>query len=80
MVQQVMFEDTDPQTAAETAQQTTLVEVLSWPEGTNVELHDDADGSCEQPDTDWLFSAVTPGQQAADANGNGDICSRIVLP
>lgn len=80
MVHSVMFENVDPQEAAETAQQTAVVEVLGWPEGTTVELHDDADGSCEHSDVDWLFGAVTPGQQAADENGNGDVCSHVVLP
>ena len=80
MAQSVMFEGIDPQEAAATAQQTALVEVLGWPEGTSVELHDDADGNCEHADVDWLFSAVTPVQQAADANGNGDICSHVTLP
>lgn len=80
MVQQVMFEDADPQTAAENAQRTVVVDVLGWPEGTTVELHDDAGGSCEHADVDWLFGAVTPGQQAADANGDGNVCSHVVLP
>jgi multiple sugar transport system substrate-binding protein len=80
MVQQVMFENADPQEAAATAQQTALSDVLGWPAGTTVELHDDADGSCEHADVDWLFGAVTPGQQAADGNGNGDVCSHVVLP
>jgi multiple sugar transport system substrate-binding protein len=80
MVQQVMFEDEDPQAAADAAQQTVVVDVLGWPEGTTAELHDDADGSCEHADVDWLFPAVTPGQTAADANGNGDICSHVTLP
>lgn len=80
MVQQVMFENEDPQAAADSAQQTVVVDVLGWPDGTTVELHDDADGSCEHADVDWLFGAVTPGQQAADANGNGDICSHVTLP
>jgi hypothetical protein len=80
MVQQVMFEDADPADAAAQAQATALMDVLGWPEGTSVELHDDADGSCEHADVDWLFGAVTPGQQAADANGNGDVCSHVVLP
>lgn len=80
MVQSVMFEDVAPEEAAATAQQTAVVDVLGWPEGTSVELHDDADGSCEHSDVDWLFGAVTPGQQAADENGNGDVCSHVVLP
>lgn len=80
MAQSVMFEDADPAEAAATAQQTALTDVLGWPEGTTVELHDDADGSCEHTDVDWLFGAVTPGQQAADENGNGDVCSHVVLP
>jgi multiple sugar transport system substrate-binding protein len=80
MVQGVMFENADPQDAAEAAQQTVVTEVLRWPEGTTVTLHDDADGSCEHADVDWLFSAVTPGQQAADENGNGDVCSHVELP
>jgi len=80
MVQSVMFEDADPTEAAATAQQTAVTDVLGWPEGTSVELHDDADGSCEHSDVDWLFGAVTPGQQAADENGNGDVCSHVVLP
>lgn len=80
MVQSVMFENEDPQAAAEQAQQNTVVDVLGWPEGTSVELHDDSDGSCEHADLDWLFGAVTPGQQAADSNGNGSVCSHVALP
>ena len=80
MVQSVMFEGADPAAAAATAQQTALIEVLGWPEGTTVELHDDADGSCEHADGDWLFAAVTPGQHDADANGDGNLCSHVNLP
>lgn len=80
MVQQVMFEDADPKAAAQDAQQTVLVDVLEWPAGTTVEIHDDADGSCEHADADRLISAVTPWQQDTDANGNGDICSHVTLP
>ena len=80
MVQSVMFEEEAPEAAAQAAQQTTVVDVLGWPEGTSVELHDDSDGSCEHADVDWLFGAVTPGQEAADSNGNGSVCSHVVLP
>lgn len=80
MVQKVMFEDADPKAAAQTAQQTVLVDVLKWPAGTRVEIHDDANGSCEHSDVDRLISAVTPWQKDTDANGNGNICSHVVLP
>lgn len=80
MVQSVMFAGTDPAQAAQSAQQTVLVDVLRWPEGTTVELHDDANGSCEHSDVDLLFSAVTPVQVQTDADGNGSICSHVVLP
>jgi multiple sugar transport system substrate-binding protein len=80
MVQRVMFENEDPQTAAQSAQQTVLVDVLNWPAGTAVELHDDADGLCEHADVGRLISAVTPWQKDTDANGNGDICSHVMLP
>lgn len=80
MVQRVMFEDEDPQASAQSTQQTVLVDVLGWPEGTTVELHDDADGACEHADVDRLISAVTPVQVQADANGDGNVCSHVNLP
>lgn len=80
MVQNVMFNNKDPKASAQDTQNTVLVDVLKWPAGTRVGLHDDADGSCEHPDVDRLISAVTPGQQAVDANGNGNICSHVTLP
>lgn len=79
MVQGVMFEDNDPAEAASSTQQTVLTDVLGWPEGTTVELHDDAGGSCEH-DVDELVSVVTPWHESADADGNGSICSHVNLP
>jgi multiple sugar transport system substrate-binding protein len=80
MVQKVQFEDEDPLAAAQSAQQTVLGDVLGWPAGTTVVLHDDADGSCGHADVDRLISAVTPGQKVADTDGNGSICSHVILP
>lgn len=80
MVQKVQFEDEDPIAAAQAAQQTVVVDVLGWPAGTTVTVHDDAGGSCGHADEDRLLAAVTPGQQVADADGNGSICSHVVLP
>ena len=80
MIQRVQFEDVDPQTAATEAQQTVLVDILGWPEGTTVSLLDDSDEACPTAETDRLIGAVTPWQQAADANGNGQICSSVTLP
>jgi ABC-type glycerol-3-phosphate transport system substrate-binding protein len=80
MVQKVQFEAEEPLSAAQAAQQTVLVDVLGWPAGTTVTLHDDAEGSCGHAEVDRLLSAVTPGQKMADANGNGSICSHVVLP
>jgi multiple sugar transport system substrate-binding protein len=80
MVQNVMFDNKDPAESAQATQKTVLVDVLKWPEGTHVELHDDAGGSCEHADMDALIPAVTPIQVQTDADGNGSICSHIVLP
>jgi multiple sugar transport system substrate-binding protein len=80
MVQNVMFDDKDPQAAAQDAQRTVLVDVLGWPAGTTVELHDDAGGSCEHDDLDRQLPAITPVQQTADADGSGMFCSHVVLP
>ncbi|MCZ7572509.1 MAG: extracellular solute-binding protein [Ardenticatenaceae bacterium] len=80
MVQQVMFEKADPQETAKATQHTVLVDVLKWPDGTRVELHDDAGEKCEHPDMDRAISAVTPWEKAADTDGNGTICSHVALP
>lgn len=80
MVQQVMFENVEPEAITQSTQQTVLVDVLGWPEGTRVELHDDSGDSCEHADIDRLVSAVTPVQQATDSNGNGMLCSHVVSP
>lgn len=80
MVQQVMFEGADPQATAEETQRVVLVDVLGWPAGTRVELHDNAGENCEHADLDRLISAVTPWQKASDADGDGNICSHVVLP
>jgi multiple sugar transport system substrate-binding protein len=80
MVQNVMFDDKAPQAAAEDAQRTVLVDVLSWPAGTTVEAHDDAGGSCAHADVDRALPAITPVQQAADGDGSGMFCSHVVLP
>jgi hypothetical protein len=80
MVQNVMFDNKDPAESAKSTQKTVLVDVLKWPEGTHVELHDDSGGSCEHPDMDALIPAVTPVQVQTDADGSGSICSHIVLP
>ena len=80
MVQSVMFDNQAPAAAAEEAQRTVLVDVLRWPEGTSVELHDDAGGSCPDSDVDRLIGVVTPVQQAADGDGSGMICSHVAMP
>jgi multiple sugar transport system substrate-binding protein len=80
MIQSVMFDDKEPQAAAEDAERTVLVDVLGWPAGTTVEVHDDAGGSCEHGDVDRLVAAITPVQRAADADGSGMFCSHVVLP
>ncbi|MGH2538411.1 MAG: extracellular solute-binding protein [Candidatus Promineifilaceae bacterium] len=80
MVQRVQFEGADPSAVAAEAQITVVTEVLGWPEGTTVELHDDSGGSCEHADVDWAFSAITPVQVAADADGNGTVCSHVNVP
>jgi multiple sugar transport system substrate-binding protein len=80
MVQSVMFDGKAPDAAAADAQRTALVDVLEWPEGTTVELHDDAGGSCADEALDRLIVAITPVAQAADADGSGMICSHVVLP
>jgi multiple sugar transport system substrate-binding protein len=80
MVQSVMFDDKAPEAAAEDAQRTVLVDVLGWPEGTTVEVHDDAGGSCEHADVDRPLPAITPVQGTADADGNGTFCSHVTLP
>lgn len=80
MIQKVMFENADPAQAAQEGQRTVLVEVLGWPEGTQVSLHDDAGETCEHADVDRLIQAVTPWQKAADDNGNGKVCSHVTLP
>ena len=80
MVQNVMFDDKDPQAAAQDAQRTVLVDVLGWPAETTVEVHDDAGGSCEHDDFDRQLPALTPVQQTADADGSGMFCSHVVLP
>jgi len=80
MVQRVMFQSEAPAATSQSTQQTVLVDVLKWPAGTEVELHDDSNGSCEHADVDHLFQAVTPVQVEADANGNGSICSHVTLP
>lgn len=79
MVQSVMFDNVPPTEAARTAQLTALG-ILSWPEGTAVELHDDSGGSCEHTELDLLISAVTPVQKAADGNSNGNLCTHVDLP
>lgn len=80
MVQKVQFENEAPESAAQDAQQTVLTDVLGWPEGTTVELHDNDGESCADPDLDRLIDAVTPWHQNADANGDGKICSHVNLP
>jgi multiple sugar transport system substrate-binding protein len=80
MVQNVMFDDKDPQAAAQDAQRTVLVDVLAWPAETTVEVHDDAGGGCEHADLDRQLPAITPVQQTADADGSGMFCSHVVLP
>jgi multiple sugar transport system substrate-binding protein len=80
MVQNVMFDNKDAQAAAQDAQRTVLVDVLSWPAGTTVEVHDDAGGGCEHDELDRQLPAITPVQQAADADGSGAFCSHVVLP
>lgn len=80
MVQKVQFENEDPTAAAQAAQQTVVADVLGWPAGTTVTLHDDAGGSCEHADEDRLLTVVTPSQQAADTDGNGSVCSHVTLP
>src|SRR5919106_73280 len=80
MVQNVMFDNKDPQAAAQDAQRTVLVDVLGWPAETTVEVHDDAGGSCEHDDFDRQLPALTPVQQTADADGSGMFCSHVVLP
>ncbi len=80
MVQKVQFEDEEPAAAARSAQETVLVEVLGWPAGTTVVLHDDGEAGCGHADVDRQVSAVTPGQQLVDADGNGSICTHVVLP
>ena len=80
MVQNVMFDDKPPEAAAQDAQRTVLVDVLGWPAGTTVELHDDAGGSCQHEDMDRSIAAITPIQQTADADDSGAFCSHVVLP
>ncbi|HZD58031.1 MAG TPA: extracellular solute-binding protein [Anaerolineales bacterium] len=80
MVQNVMFDNMVPADSATSAQQTVLVDVLNWPAGTTVELHDDAGGNCEHADVDRLVSVVTPVQVSTDADGNGSICTHVNLP
>jgi multiple sugar transport system substrate-binding protein len=80
MVQNVMFDDKDPQAAAQDAQHTVLVDVLAWPAETTVEVHDDAGGGCEHADLDRQLPALTPVQRTADADGSGTFCSHVVLP
>jgi multiple sugar transport system substrate-binding protein len=80
MVQSVMFDDKAPDAAARDAQQTALVDVLQWPDGTTFELHDDGGGSCADEKMDRLIAAITPVEQATDADGSGMICSHVVLP
>ena len=80
MVQNVMFAGKAPEAAAEDAQRTVLVDVLGWPDGTTVEIHDDAGGSCEHDDLDRPLPAITPVQRTADADGSGTFCSHVTLP
>jgi multiple sugar transport system substrate-binding protein len=75
MVQSVQFDGADPAEAAGNAQRTVLTDVLGWPDGATVELADD--DACEGG---AAFVAVTPAEQAADANGNGEVCSVVDLP
>lgn len=74
MVQEVMFNGADPREAAAKAQKQVVVDVLGWPETASAELLDDA-GGCTG--TDREISAVTPGQRAIDADGNGKVCVSI---
>ena len=80
MIQKVQFENEDPASAAQSAQETVLTGVLGWPDGTVVELVDNDGDSCPDPEVEWLINAVTPWHQSADMNADGRICSHVNLP
>ena len=80
MVQKVQFENADPLVAAREAQRAVTQDVLRWPAGTTVTLHDNVNGSCDHEDVDREIDAVTPVQVTADSNGDGALCSHVVLP